>query len=56
MNDGGFMIGQYKRLLTKLDYIGKDLNLELIDKAYHFAMEAHKGQKEVPEILCNASA
>lgn len=45
MNDGGFMIEQYNRLLKKLDYIGKDLNLELIDKAYHFAMEAHKGQK-----------
>lgn len=45
MNDGGFMIEQYKRLLKKLDYIGKDLNSELIEKAYRFAMEAHKGQK-----------
>jgi GTP pyrophosphokinase len=45
MNDGGFMIEQYNRLLKKLDYIGKDLNSELIERAYHFAMEAHKGQK-----------
>jgi len=45
MNDGDFMIEQYNKLLKKLDYLGNGLNLELIDKAYQIAMEAHKGQK-----------
>ncbi|MBP7176986.1 MAG: bifunctional (p)ppGpp synthetase/guanosine-3',5'-bis(diphosphate) 3'-pyrophosphohydrolase [Thermoclostridium sp.] len=39
------MIAEYKRLLDKLDSTGKEYNRELIDKAYHFAKEAHEGQK-----------
>ena len=39
------MIQQYQRLVDKLKSIPKEYNMELIEKAYHFAKEAHEGQK-----------
>lgn len=39
------MIAEYEKLINKLDSLGKEYNRELLDKAYHFAKEAHEGQR-----------
>ncbi|NLN65394.1 MAG: bifunctional (p)ppGpp synthetase/guanosine-3',5'-bis(diphosphate) 3'-pyrophosphohydrolase [Clostridiaceae bacterium] len=39
------MIKEYQKLLQKLDSLGKEYNIELIEKAFRFANEAHEGQK-----------
>ncbi len=38
------MIEEYKRLLKKLDSLGKEYDREMLDKAYQFAKKAHEGQ------------
>lgn len=39
------MIAEYEKLINKLDSLEKEYNRELLDKAYHFAKEAHEGQR-----------